>query len=221
MPIDTERDKGAGGTVSGTGDQPAVPSRQLPESTDVAVTGEIIILPEQVEKKPEVVPEESQAEEISIKEKVVTTAEVTSGQMPRTSDSPTSNSSGNMVDDTSEGGAVEVLARADGTPSPEETSSAPSPADARNETSIEFRVQLLAISQDLPLRAENFKGLGKLSKEPVRNLFRYMYGSTPSFSEAKLLEANAQKKGYTTAYVVAYMDGKRIPVPKALKYLSE
>ncbi len=86
---------------------------------------------------------------------------------------------------------------------------------------IEFRVQLLASSQDIALRPEQFKGLGKLSKEPVKNLFRYMYGSTASFKEAKLLESNAHMKGYATAYIVAYRNGKRIPVPQALKYVSE
>ncbi len=104
--------------------------------------------------------------------------------------------------------------RSDNTTLPNLRNSAPG-------VSIEFRVQLLASTQDFQLRPEQFKGLGNLSREPVRNLFRYMYGSTASFEEAKLLESNAHIKGYTTAYIVAYRDGKRISVPEALKYVSE
>ena len=86
---------------------------------------------------------------------------------------------------------------------------------------IIFKVQLLASSRDLPLRPEDFKGLNRLSKEPYNNLFRYLYGSTRSYSEAKLLQSNATVKGYKTAFIVAYKEGERIPVPEAVKYLMD
>ena len=86
---------------------------------------------------------------------------------------------------------------------------------------IIFKVQLLASSRDLPLRSEDFKGLSRLSKEPYKNLFRYLYGNTRSYSEAKLLQSNAAVKGYTTAFIVAYKEGERIPVPEAVKYLMD
>lgn len=93
--------------------------------------------------------------------------------------------------------------------------------DARPKANILFKVQLLASSRDLPLRAEDFHGLNRLSKEPYKNLYRYLYGNTNSFIEVKLLLENAHVKGYTTAFIVAYKDGERIPVPEAVKYLSE
>ncbi|MCJ7465398.1 MAG: N-acetylmuramoyl-L-alanine amidase [Maribacter sp.] len=86
---------------------------------------------------------------------------------------------------------------------------------------ILFKVQLLASSKNLSLNSNTFKGLGDLSKEPYANLFRYMYGSTTSFKAAEKLKANAELKGYTNAYIVAYKDGKRIPLPEALKYVSD
>jgi N-acetylmuramoyl-L-alanine amidase len=88
-------------------------------------------------------------------------------------------------------------------------------------TNILFKVQLLASSRNLSLNSNTFKGLGDLSKEPYANLFRYMYGSTTSYKAAEKLKANAELKGYTSAYIVAYKDGKRIPLPEALKYVSE
>ncbi len=84
-----------------------------------------------------------------------------------------------------------------------------------------FKVQLLASSKNLPLEAEGFGGLNKLSKEPYKNLYRYMYGSTPSYKDAKLLKSNADIKGYPTSYIVAYKDGVRISVSDAIKLISE
>ncbi|MDM9632576.1 N-acetylmuramoyl-L-alanine amidase family protein [Robiginitalea aurantiaca] len=83
-----------------------------------------------------------------------------------------------------------------------------------------FKVQLMAVSKDMALTPSNFKGLNTLSKEPVNNMYRILYGSTTSYEQAKVLQAGAIKKGYTQAYIVAYKDGERIPVDKAVKYLS-
>jgi len=86
---------------------------------------------------------------------------------------------------------------------------------------IIFKVQIMASSKDIPLHAENFKGLNTLSKESFNNLYRYMYGSTDSHFQATLLKSNADAKGYTTSYIVAYRNGERISETEALKYLSE
>lgn len=86
---------------------------------------------------------------------------------------------------------------------------------------IIFKVQLLASSKNLKLNSEDFRGLNKLSKEPINKMYRYMYGETNSYFQAKLLKSNADAKGYTTSYIVAYKDGKRIQLSEALKYVSE
>ncbi|WP_424271047.1 N-acetylmuramoyl-L-alanine amidase [Eudoraea sp.] len=90
-----------------------------------------------------------------------------------------------------------------------------------SDTKIVFKVQLLASSRVLPLLSEEFNGLSTLSTERHKNFVRYMYGKTNSYSQAKLYKANADAKGYPTSFIVAYKDGKRIPVPEALKYVSE
>ena len=82
---------------------------------------------------------------------------------------------------------------------------------------IIFKVQLMASAKDLPLRSEDFKGLSALSKEPYKNLYRYFYGKTNSYFQAKLFKSNADAKGYTTSFIVAYKDGVRIPLSEALK----
>lgn len=86
---------------------------------------------------------------------------------------------------------------------------------------IEFRVQILASAREISLSNENFNGLSTISKEPYKNLFRYMYGKTNSYEQAKMLKSNADLKGYTTSFIVAYKEGVRIPVKEAMKYISE
>jgi len=84
-----------------------------------------------------------------------------------------------------------------------------------------FKVQIMASAKDLELKPQNFKGLSRISREPYKNLFRYMYGITNSYEEAKMLKANADVKGYTSSYIVAYKEGVRIPMTEALKYATE
>ncbi|KPM30379.1 N-acetylmuramoyl-L-alanine amidase [Croceitalea dokdonensis DOKDO 023] len=80
-----------------------------------------------------------------------------------------------------------------------------------------FKVQLMASGKVIALVPSNFKGLDQLSKEPVNKLFRYMYGATTSYDNAKSLKAKANSKGYAGAYIVAYKNGVRIPLKEALK----
>ena len=90
-----------------------------------------------------------------------------------------------------------------------------------NTQNILFRVQLMASTKEVALLPSNFGGLNKLSKEQFKQFYRYMYGSTDSYSQAKLLKSNADAKGYPTSYIVSYKDGIRIPTPEALKLVSE
>lgn len=86
-----------------------------------------------------------------------------------------------------------------------------------NHDVVTFRVQFLASSKNLPLQATNFRGLDNLSKEPYKNLYRYMCGNTTAIKYAQLLKNQARAKGYSTAYIVAYKDGQRIPMPEILE----
>ncbi|WP_273276687.1 N-acetylmuramoyl-L-alanine amidase family protein [Maribacter polysiphoniae] len=86
---------------------------------------------------------------------------------------------------------------------------------------ISFKVQIMASAKDIELVPQNFKGLARVTREPYKNLFRYMYGNANSFTEAKMLKSNADIKGFSGSYIVAYKDGVRIPVAEALKYVSE
>ncbi|MGB2758990.1 MAG: N-acetylmuramoyl-L-alanine amidase [Maribacter stanieri] len=87
--------------------------------------------------------------------------------------------------------------------------------------SIVFKIQLMASSKNVALNPSNFKGLSNLSQEPYKNLYRYMYGETRSFREAKMMQTQAKEKGYSSAYIVAYKLGERIPIQEAIDEVSE
>ena len=85
------------------------------------------------------------------------------------------------------------------------------------DTDVVFKVQLMASGKAIPLRPDNFNGLDQLSKEPYKNMFRYMYGNANNYEAAKRLKNDADAKGYTTSYIVAYKNGVRVPITDALK----
>ncbi|NNE77339.1 MAG: N-acetylmuramoyl-L-alanine amidase, partial [Pricia sp.] len=84
-------------------------------------------------------------------------------------------------------------------------------------SNVIYKVQIMASAKNIPLRPESFNGLNRVAKEPYKNLFRYVYGSTRSLDEAKMMKSNADLKGYTTSYIVAYRNGVRIPFKESLK----
>ena len=47
-------------------------------------------------------------------------------------------------------------------------------------------------------------------------LYRYMYGETANYDQAKQLLQEAKSKGYTSAFLIAFKNGKKIDVKQAL-----
>ncbi|ULC58421.1 N-acetylmuramoyl-L-alanine amidase [Flaviramulus sp. BrNp1-15] len=82
---------------------------------------------------------------------------------------------------------------------------------------VKFKVQIAASSKELDTKPYNFKGLETISRQKEGNLYKYFYGNTISYEDAKTLEEEAKKKGYTTCFIVAYKDEKKIPLIDALK----
>lgn len=80
-----------------------------------------------------------------------------------------------------------------------------------------FKVQIAVSGTKLETVPQNFNGLNSISVEPVNNLYRYMYGEAESYDKAKNLLVQAKEKGYTTAFVIAFKDGKKVTVQEALK----
>jgi len=82
-----------------------------------------------------------------------------------------------------------------------------------------FKIQISASSKLLDLKPYNFKGLSTISKTKTDDgLYRYYYGFTRSYNEAKVLLKTAINSGFKSSFVTVFKDGK----PYSLKkYLAE
>ncbi|UFH45994.1 N-acetylmuramoyl-L-alanine amidase [Flavobacterium galactosidilyticum] len=99
---------------------------------------------------------------------------------------------------------------------------------SRNEDSIQpkkmvdsskpiFKVQLSASIKKVELIPRNFKGLNNISMAFENSVYKYMYGETADYNEAKQQLQEAKSKGYDTAFLIAFKNGEKISVQDALR----
>jgi len=75
-----------------------------------------------------------------------------------------------------------------------------------------FKVQIAAGSRKLDTKPKNFKGLKMINREQEGGLFKYYYGNTSDYNLIQTLHKEAKAKGYPSAFIVAYKNGKRVQV---------
>lgn len=83
-----------------------------------------------------------------------------------------------------------------------------------------FKVQLAASSRKLETKSYNFKGLSPISRLNTANLYKYYYGDTNDYNQAKKHRKEAQLKGYSTAFIVAFKDGNLVSLDDVFKSAS-
>ena len=86
-----------------------------------------------------------------------------------------------------------------------------------NTNGIVFKIQLAASGKKMELVSSNFKGLKNISMVSENKLYKYMYGNTSNYDEIKKQLQDAKSKGYISAFIIAFKDGKKIDVNEAIK----
>ena len=82
---------------------------------------------------------------------------------------------------------------------------------------IIFKVQIAAVPREIELIPENFNGLSNISvANDSGKLYKYMYGMTSDYDVAKQNLIEAQAKGFSTAYLIAFKNGQKISIQEAL-----
>lgn len=80
-----------------------------------------------------------------------------------------------------------------------------------------FKVQLSASVKKVELAPKNFKGLKNISISYDNRVYKYMYGETSDYDEAKKQLQEAKDKGYNSAFLIAFKNGEKISVQEAFK----
>lgn len=88
----------------------------------------------------------------------------------------------------------------------------------KQNAAVIFKVQFATGYKNIKLNASNFKGLKNvLMTRSKEKLYLYTYGSTSDYNTAKQDLKLVKSKGYASAYIIAFKDGKNISVKEALK----
>jgi N-acetylmuramoyl-L-alanine amidase len=80
-----------------------------------------------------------------------------------------------------------------------------------------FKIQVHASNTSIELKPQNFKGLNNISYVSEKGFYKYMYGETNDYEEAKSQLSEAKTKGFTSAFVVAFKNGTKISLNEAIK----
>jgi hypothetical protein len=91
-------------------------------------------------------------------------------------------------------------------------------SDTKNQEII-FKVQIISSSTRLVRNSPQFNGLKNIWEYKDSGLYKYTVGIHKDLKSASALQSELQRKGFSGAFVVAFKNGKRIPVREARKLL--
>jgi N-acetylmuramoyl-L-alanine amidase len=80
-----------------------------------------------------------------------------------------------------------------------------------------FKVQLAASNKKIETSPSNFHSLKEVRCISEGDLYKYYYGETSDYNKIQLMKAFAQEKGYSSCYIVAFKNGKKLKLSDALK----
>ena len=86
----------------------------------------------------------------------------------------------------------------------------------QNKQALVFRIQIAAGAKKIALEPFNFKGLSSIHRQKEGGLYRYFYGAAEDFEAAKKLKEEAKAKGFSSAFIVAFKDGKKVKLSAAI-----
>ncbi len=87
--------------------------------------------------------------------------------------------------------------------------------DVKINEGIVFKVQIATSTLNLPTKPENFKGMVDVEMIPSGKWYKYFVGNYTSYDDAKERQTEVREKGYDTAFMVAYENGKKVDVKYA------
>ena len=86
---------------------------------------------------------------------------------------------------------------------------------------IKYQIQILSSPKPLDKKSADFKGLDRTENYIQNGTHKYLAGSTPSFKEAKKMQEYLRSIGFKDAFIVAFENGQRIDLNKAIAQSAE
>jgi len=83
-----------------------------------------------------------------------------------------------------------------------------------------YSVQIKISKKKIPVTSSVFKGLRPVFMKKMNGMYKYFYGRTTSYDEVRKLLQRARRKGFKDAFIVGFVDGKRVPVKEVKKLLT-
>jgi N-acetylmuramoyl-L-alanine amidase len=80
-----------------------------------------------------------------------------------------------------------------------------------------YKIQLSASKNKLALEPKNFKGLQHVSLVYEDNVYKYIYGESGDYEKAKSQLNEVKSKGFDSAFLIAFKNGKKISIQEATK----
>lgn len=91
----------------------------------------------------------------------------------------------------------------------------PSSQYAFTEEKVVFKVQIQTSTKKIECIPSNFKGLSGVEYYVSNGVYKFTYGKSNNFDEAKKWETEAREKGFKEAFVIAFLKGERIDIQTA------
>ncbi len=77
---------------------------------------------------------------------------------------------------------------------------------------VEYKIQIASGKNKIATKPYNFKGLIDVQRVQVGAYYKYYFGVTTSYKEAKVYLEKAKAKGYKSAFMVAFKNGEKVSV---------
>ena len=90
-----------------------------------------------------------------------------------------------------------------------------------NSSKVVFKIQLASSTNKIEPKSYNFKGLRNVELKKDGKYYRYYYGVTNSYTSIKKSLKTAKTKGYKDAFVMGFVDGKRVDLQKAISLAKD
>ena len=73
-----------------------------------------------------------------------------------------------------------------------------------------YKIQIKTSTTKIPIKPENFNGLEDISEYMEKGVYKYTTGNEKEFEAAVEIREKARAKGFKSAFVIKFRDGKRI-----------